>query len=58
MRDILLPATDRAALFQVIVVLVAMAMTTTLVRRERALVLLSIGFFMVVLGLMGMRTLH
>jgi len=58
MRDILLPATDRAALFQVIVVLVAMAMTTTLVRRERALVLLSIGFFMVVLGLMGTRTLH
>lgn len=58
MRDILLPATDRAAVVQVIVVLVAMAMTTTLVRRERALVLLSIGFFMVVLGLMGMRTLH
>ncbi len=58
MRDILLPATDRAALFQVIVVLVAMAVTTTLVRRERALVLLSIGFFMVMLGLMGMRTLH
>ncbi len=58
MRDILLPATDRAALVQVIVVLVAMAVVTTLVRRERALVLLSIGFFLVVLGLMGMRTLH
>ena len=58
MRDVLLPATDRAAVVQVIVVLVAMAMTTTLVRRERALVLLSIGFFMVVLGLMGTRTLH
>ncbi len=58
MRDILLPATDRAALVQVIVVLVAMVVVTTLVRRERALVLLSIGFFLVVLGLMGMRTLH
>ena len=58
MRDILLPATDRAALVQVIVVLIAMAVVTTVVRRERALVLLSIGFFMVVLGLMGMRTLH
>lgn len=58
MRDILLPATDRAALVQVIVVLVAMTVATTLARRERALVLLSIGFFTVVLGLMGMRTLH
>lgn len=58
MRDILLPATDRAALVQVIVVLVTMAVVTTLVRRERSLVLLSVGFFLVVLGLMGMRTLH
>ncbi|MGE0139495.1 MAG: hypothetical protein AB7R77_16900 [Ilumatobacteraceae bacterium] len=58
MRDILLPATDRGALFQVIVVLVTMAVVTTLVRRERSLVLLSVGFFLVVLGLMGMRTLH
>ena len=58
MRDILLPATDQAALVQVIVVLIAMAVVTTVVRRERALVLLSIGFFLVVLGLMGMRTLH
>jgi hypothetical protein len=57
-RRILLPATDRAALVQVIVVLVTMAVVTTLVRRERALVLLSVGFFLVVLGLMGMRTLH
>lgn len=58
MRDILLPATDRAALIQVIVVLAVMAVVTTLVRRERSLVLLSVGFFLVVLGLMGMRTLH
>lgn len=58
MRDVLLPATDRAALVQVIVVLIAMAVVTIVVRRERALVLLSIGFFLVVLGLMGMRTLH
>lgn len=58
MRDILLPATDREALIQLIVVLVAMVVVTSLVRRERALVLLSIGFFLVVLGLMGMRTLH
>lgn len=58
MRDILLPATDRAALVQVFMVLVTMAVVTTLVRRERSLVLLSVGFFLVVLGLMGMRTLH
>jgi hypothetical protein len=56
--DILLPATDRGALAQVIVVLVTMGVVTTLVRRERSLVLLSVGFFLVVLGLMGMRTLH
>lgn len=58
MRDVLLPSTDRAALAQVIVVFVAVVAVTTLVRRERASVLLSIGFFLVVLGLMGMRTLH
>ena len=58
MRDILLPATDRSAFVQVIVVLVAMVVVTTVVRRERALVLLSIGLFMVVLGVMGLRTLH
>jgi hypothetical protein len=57
-RDILLPATDRAALVQVIAVIVTMTVVTTLLRRERALVLLSVGFFLVVLGLMGMRTLH
>ena len=55
---ILLPAADRAAFVQVIVVLVAMVVVATVVRRERALVLLSIGFFMVVIGLMGLRTLH
>jgi hypothetical protein len=57
-RDILLPPTDRDVLVQLIVVLAAMAVVTTLVRRERALVLLSVGFFFVVLGLMGMRALH
>jgi hypothetical protein len=57
-RDILLPATDRAALVQVIAVIVTMTVVTTLLRRERALVLLSVGFFLVVLSLMGMRTLH
>ena len=58
MRDILLPPTDRDVLVQLIVVLATMAVVTTLVRRERALVLLSVGFFFVVLGLMGMRALH
>jgi hypothetical protein len=57
-RDILLPPTDRDVLVQLIVVLAAMAVVTTLVRRERALVLLSVGFFFVLLGLMGMRALH
>lgn len=58
MRDILLPATDRDAFVQVVVVLATMAVVTTLVRRERSLALLSVGCFLIVLGLMGMRTLH
>ncbi len=58
MADILLPATDRAALLQVVVAVVAVSAATLLVRRERALVLLTLGIGTVVLGLMAMRTLH
>ena len=58
MRDVLLPSSDRTALIQAIVVIVATAALTYLVRRERSLVLLVVGVGMCVLGLMALRTLH
>jgi len=57
-RDVLLPSSDRTALIQVIVVIAATALITYLVRRERSLVLLSVGVGMCVLGFMALRTLH
>lgn len=57
-RDVLLPSSDRTALIQVIVVLAATLAITYLVRRERSLMLLSVGCGMCVLGLMAVRTLH
>ncbi|MFW2333367.1 hypothetical protein [Ilumatobacter sp.] len=57
-RDVLLPGSDRTALIQVIVVIAATVAITYLVRRERSLMLLSIGVGMCVLGLMALRTLH
>ena len=57
-RDILLPHSDRTALIQVIVVVVLIGCAAYLVRRERALVQLTLGIGAVVLGLMAMRTLH
>ncbi len=57
-RDVLVPNSDRTALFQVIVVLAATLTITYLVRRERSSMLLSVGCGMCVLGLMALRTLH
>ncbi len=57
-RDILLPHSDRTALIQVLVVVTIVAIATSVVRRERALVQLVLGVGAVVLGLMAMRTLH
>ena len=57
-RDILLPHSDRVALIQVIVVLTITIVATYLVRRERALMTLTIGLGMTILGLMALRTLH
>lgn len=58
MRDILLAATDRAELAQLVVVLVAMPTVMILVRHERTLVLLSVGYLLAHVGLTGVRTLH
>ena len=57
-RDILLPRSDRAALIQVLIVLAIIIVATYLARRERALMTLTIGLGMTILGLMAVRTLH
>lgn len=57
-RDILLPRSDRAALIQVVVVVCIIAAAVYFMRRERSLVLLSLGVGLTLLGLMAMRTLH
>lgn len=57
-RDILLPSSDRTALIQVLVVISITLVATYLVRREKALVLFTVGLGMTVLGLMALRTLH
>jgi hypothetical protein len=57
-RDVLLPASDRAAGIQVVVVIAVAVILAWLVRRERALVLFTTGLAMLVLGLMALRTLH
>jgi len=57
-NEILLPRTDAGAGAQVIAVVLLTVVVATLVRRERSLVMLSIGVGMVVLGFIGMRALH
>ncbi len=56
--ELLLPRTDAGALAQVVGVVVLTAAIALVVRRERSLVTLVVGVGMVVLGAMGLRTLH
>jgi hypothetical protein len=56
--ELLLPRTDAGALAQVIGVIVVMVVVALLVRRERSLVMLTVGAGVVLLGVMGLRTLH
>ncbi len=58
LRDILLPHSDRVALIEIVVVLIATGAATYLVRRERALALLVIGVGATLLGLMTLRAPH
>lgn len=58
MRDVLLPATDRAVAIQLLTVLVVIGVALWFVRRERALVELTVGVGLVLVGLMGIRALH
>ena len=57
-HDLLLPRSDRTALVQVIVVVIAFSIGAWFARGERAVLQLVIGVGLVVLGLMAMRTLH
>lgn len=57
-RDVLLPGSDRVALLQAIVVVAVTLVVTYLVRRERSLVLLTVGSGTLLLGVMALRTLH
>lgn len=57
-NEVLLPRTDAGALAQVIGVFAVTVIVVVLVRRERSLVTLTIGVGMMLLGVMGLRTLH
>lgn len=57
-RDVLLPASDRAVAIQLVVVLALVAVALRCVRREPALVELVLGLGLVIVGLMGVRALH
>lgn len=56
--ELLLPRTDAGAGMQALIVIVLTITMMLLVRREHSLVLLTLGVGMVVLGAMGLRTLH
>ncbi len=58
LRDVLLPRADLIAAIQVVVVVLLAAGAAYKVRRERSLVLLTVGLGLTVLGLMSLRTLH
>ncbi|MGD9702892.1 MAG: hypothetical protein AB7L17_16325 [Ilumatobacteraceae bacterium] len=58
MHDVLFPATDGGVVGQVLGVLAVTAAVAYLVRRERALVTLTLGVCLVLLGFFGVRALH
>ena len=58
MDDVLFPATDAGGVGQILGVLAVTVTLVWLVRRERALVTLTIGVSFVLLGFFGLRALH
>lgn len=58
MRDIVWPRTDQGVIAQLVIVVLAVTVITFLVRRERSLVLVTVGAGLVLVGLMGVRGLH
>lgn len=57
-RDLLLPATDRMVLIQLVVVLAVWGAGLVLLRRQREWQLLLSGVAMVLLGWFGLRAVH
>lgn len=57
-KDLLYPSTDAGAEAQFFGVMAATALIVGLVRRERSLVLLTLGVASLVLGFFGLRGLH
>ena len=58
MDDLPFPATDVGVIVQVAVLVALSTGITWRVRRERALVLLTIGVSMLIIGWFGLRALH
>lgn len=58
MDDLLFPSTDVGVFVQLAVLVALSTGITWRVRRERALVLLTIGVSMLVIGWFGLRALH
>ena len=58
MDDLLFPSTDVGVFVQLSVLVALSTGITWRVRRERALVLLTIGVSMLVIGWFGLRALH
>jgi hypothetical protein len=56
--ELLSPRTDAGALAQVIGVIAVTMIVALLVRRERSVVMLTVGAGLVLLGVMALRTLH
>lgn len=57
-NELLLPRTDAGVGAQILVTIALTVAIVVLVRRERSLVLVTVGAATVVLGLMGLRALH
>lgn len=58
MHDLLFPSTDAGVAAQVASLVVMTIGVTWQVRRERSLVMLTIGVAMLVVGWFGLRALH
>lgn len=57
-RDFLLPASDRIALMQAVLVLAGITVVAVLVRRDRDWLRLTVGLFLCAAGLFGLRAVH
>jgi len=58
MIDLLLPASDQAAIVQVVVVLALGGVAIVVLRRQREARIFAIGFTLLLLAAMGLRAIH